>query len=126
MVKTKAFLTLMVALVLGLAGALLWGSGQAGKAKAQARALDALDARLEALEGSLEQVRKQVATDKAQADARYKATQAVLQSAATTKEKLRATPALTLSPADADSLREHTDALNQRIRAARSLPGTGE
>lgn len=126
MVTKKLTAWLVAALSLGLVGTGLWGYGQFGKAKAQARALDAVDARLATLEANLEKVELQVRRDKAQADTRHASTQAALNSAATTKEKLRVTPALTLSGTDADSLRQHTDALNQRIRAASQLPGTGD
>lgn len=122
MVKSKALLwALVVCLFLGL-GVALWGVSWRGKAQAQVEVIKGLDARLEALELAQARLRKQAALDRQQAQARAKASAAQAKAEGTVKEKLNANPSVHLPSADADSLREYTDALNAGIRDTSSVP----
>lgn len=121
MVKIKAIVGLLGLCIAVCAGTLVWGFSTQAKVQAQAAELKATTARIEALEGSVQRLRQQALLDQAQSKARADASAQVKGSANKVKESLDANPVVLTGP-DADRLREHTEAVNARIRAASSLP----
>ena len=127
-VTSKALWAVLVALALSLAGSLVWGFYQQGRAKVLTTENNALEADLAALHRTVEvfeaEARKRVQTDSKHATARAKHAQAVR----ATRDELKKeeadaqAPRPTASPDQLDRLRRLAEAGNTGIRAARELP----
>lgn len=127
-VTSKAMRAVLVALALSLAGSLVWGFYQHGRAKVLATENNALEADLAALSRTVEvyeaEARKRVQADSKQATARAKQAQAVR----ATRDELKKEeadaqePRHAASPDQLDRLRRLAEAGNASIRAASELP----
>ena len=127
-VTSKALWAVLAALVLSLAGSLVWGLYQRGEAKVLQTENNRLEADLTALSKTVEafdaDARQRAKTDAKQSTNRAKQAQAVR----ATRDELRKeeadaqAPRHTASPDQLDRLRRLAEAGNAGIRASRELP----